>query len=78
MSPKIKLSFGAAPLSHSANFDHRTGPRGSAAASRTAHSEFNRNHAPATDRSSCQQTAAMSMLRSSNHEKHAPENFLMQ
>jgi hypothetical protein len=53
-------------------------PRGSAPASRTPHSEFNRNRAPATDRSSRQQTAAMSMLRSSNHEKHAPENFLMQ
>src|SRR5690348_10370700 len=53
-------------------------PRGSAPASRTAHSEFNRNRAPATDRSSRQQTAAMSMLRSSNREKHAPENFLMQ
>jgi hypothetical protein len=43
-----------------------------------AHSEFNRNRAPATDHSSRQQTAAMSMLRSSNREKHAPENFLMQ
>ena len=52
--------------------------RGSAPASRTAHSEFNRNHAPATDRSSRQQIAAMSMLHSSNREKHAPENFLMQ
>jgi hypothetical protein len=53
-------------------------PRGSAPASRTAHSKFNRNRAPATDRSSRQQTAAMSMLRSSNREKDAPENFLMQ
>jgi hypothetical protein len=53
-------------------------PRGSAPASRTAHSEFNRNRAPATDRSSRQQTAAMSMLRSSNREKYAPENFWMQ
>jgi hypothetical protein len=51
---------------------------GFAPASRTAHSEFNRNRAPATDRSSRQQTAAMSMLRSSNRKKYAPENFLMQ
>jgi SRSO17 transposase len=53
-------------------------PRGSAPASPTAHSEFNRNRAPATDRSSRQQTAAMSMLHSSNREKHASENFLIQ
>ena len=49
--------------------------RGSAPASRTPHPEFNRNRAPTTDRSSRQQIAAMSMLRSSNREKHAPEKL---
>jgi SRSO17 transposase len=53
-------------------------PRGSAPASRTAHSELNRNRASATDRCSCQQTTEMSMLCSSDRKTHAPENFMMQ
>src|SRR5450756_1134380 len=52
-------------------------PRGSASASRTAHSKLDRNRASATDRRSRQQTAAMSMLRSSNRKTHAPI-FMMQ
>jgi SRSO17 transposase len=54
-------------------------PRGSAPAPRTAHSELDRNRAPATDRRSHQkQTAAMSMLRSSNRKTYATANFMMQ
>ena len=53
-------------------------PRGSAPASRTAHSKLDRNRAPATDRRSHQQTPAMSMLRSSNRKAYAPANFMMQ
>jgi SRSO17 transposase len=53
-------------------------PRGSAPASRTAHSKLDRNRAPAIDRRSRQQTAAMSMLRSSKRKTHAPTNFMMQ
>ena len=52
-------------------------PRGSASASRTAHSKLDRNRASATDRRSRQQTTAMSMLRSSNRKTHAPI-FMMQ
>src|SRR5450759_3261311 len=52
-------------------------PRGSASASRTAQSKLERNRASATDRRSRQQTAAMSMLRSSNRKTHAPI-FMMQ
>lgn len=53
-------------------------PRGSALASRAAHSELNRNRAPAIGRSSRQKPAAMSMLRRSNRKTHAPEKFMMQ
>ena len=53
-------------------------PRGSAPASPTAHSELDRNRAPATDRRSRPQTAAMSMMRRSNRKTHAPINFMMQ
>jgi hypothetical protein len=53
-------------------------PRGSALASRTAHSELDRNRAPAADRRSHQQTAAMSVLRGANRKTHAPANFMMQ
>jgi hypothetical protein len=47
-------------------------PRGSASASRTAHFEFDRNHAQTTDHRSRPEIAAMSMLRSSNRKTHAP------
>jgi SRSO17 transposase len=53
-------------------------PRGSARASRTGHSKLDRDRSPATNRRSRQQTAAMSMLRSSNRKTHAPANFMMQ
>jgi SRSO17 transposase len=53
-------------------------PRGSASTSRTAHSELDRNHAPATDCRSHQQIAAMSMLHSSNSKTCPPANFVMQ
>lgn len=53
-------------------------PRGSAAASRTAHSELDRNHAPAADRRSRQQVAAMPMLRGTNRKTYAPARFMMQ
>ena len=53
-------------------------PRGSTPASRTAHSELDRDRSPAADRRSRQQPAAMSMLRSSNRKTHAPANFMMQ
>jgi SRSO17 transposase len=53
-------------------------PRGSAAAAGTAHSELNRNHTPATDRRSHQQTAAMSVLRSAKRKAHTSMNFMMQ
>jgi SRSO17 transposase len=53
-------------------------PRGSAPATGTAHSELDRNRAPATDRRSREQTTALPMLRSSNREAHAPETFLTQ
>jgi SRSO17 transposase len=53
-------------------------PRGSAPASRTAHSELNRNRAPATDCDSRPEITAMSMLRGFNRKTHAPTNFMMQ
>ena len=53
-------------------------PRGSTPATGTAHSELDRNRAPATDRRSREQTTALPMLRSSNRETHAPETFLTQ
>ena len=53
-------------------------PRGSAPASRTAHSELNRNRAPTTDCDSRPEITAMSMLRGFNRKTHAPTNFMMQ
>ena len=53
-------------------------PRGSAPASRTAHSELNRNRAPTTDCDSRPEVTAMSMLRGFNRKTHAPTNFMMQ
>jgi SRSO17 transposase len=44
-------------------------PRGSAAATRTAHPELHRNNAPTPDRGSRQQTVTMPMLRGSDPEK---------
>ncbi len=41
-------------------------PRGSAAADRTSHPELDRNHAPAINRGTGQDTVAMSLLRCSN------------
>jgi hypothetical protein len=52
--------------------------RGSAPASRTAHSEFNRNHAPATDHSARQQLATMSMLCRSDIKTFAANRFVTQ
>ncbi len=53
-------------------------PRGSAAASRTAHPELDRNHAPASDRRSRQPPAAMPLLRGPNRKTCAPPCFMMQ
>ncbi len=53
-------------------------PRGSAAASRTAHSKLDRNDATTADRSHRRQAAAMPMLRSSNGTAYTPEKFVMQ
>jgi SRSO17 transposase len=53
-------------------------PRGSAPPSRATHSKLDCDRAPATDRRSRQHTAAMSMLRSSDHKTDAPANFMMQ
>jgi SRSO17 transposase len=52
-------------------------PRGSAAASRTAHPELDRNHAPPADRRPRRQAATMPMLRSSNGKESA-EQFMTQ
>ncbi len=53
-------------------------PRGSASAPRTAHSELDRNRAPASDRRSRHISAAMPMLRRSNGKRGANETFVMQ
>jgi SRSO17 transposase len=53
-------------------------PRGSAPTSRTAHSELDRNCAPAIDRRSRQGTPAMPMLLRSNRTTGATEKFVMQ
>jgi Transposase DDE domain len=53
-------------------------PRGSAPASRTAHSELNRNRAPTTDCDSRPEITAMSILRGCNRKTHSPTNFMMQ
>ncbi len=53
-------------------------PRGSAAASRAARSELDRNGAPATDRTSRQDAAAMSLLCRANHKTEAAEKYVMQ
>jgi SRSO17 transposase len=52
-------------------------PRGSAAASRTAHPELDRNHAPPPDRRDRRQLATMPVLRSSNGQTSA-EKFMTQ
>jgi SRSO17 transposase len=67
----------AVPLQASALSDGYR-PRGSAPASRTAHSKLDRNHAPTTHRRSRHETTAMSMLRSSNRKTHPPTDFVMQ
>src|SRR5713226_7869195 len=54
------------------------GPRGSAAAARTARSEFDRDNAPAADRSSCQHVAAMPMLCSAGRKTGAAGKFVTQ
>src|SRR6266849_1233816 len=53
-------------------------PRGSAAAARTARSEFDRDNAPAADRSSCQHVAAMPMLCSAGRKTGAAGKFVTQ
>jgi SRSO17 transposase len=53
-------------------------PRGSAAAARTACSEFNRNDAPAIDRSSRQGSPAMPMLCCSNPKISTAVKFMTQ
>jgi SRSO17 transposase len=52
-------------------------PRGSAAAAPTARSEFDRDNAPAADRSSCQAVAAMPMLRRAD-KTGAAQKFMTQ
>ena len=52
-------------------------PRGSAAAAPTARSEFDRDNAPAADRSSCQDVAAMPMLRRAD-KTGAAQKFMTQ
>ena len=71
-APRCTMQFPASPLPN----NYR--PRGSAPASRTAHSELDRNRAPTTDRRSRQETTAMSMLRGFNRKTHAPTTFMMQ
>jgi SRSO17 transposase len=53
-------------------------PRGSADAARTARSEFDRDNAPAADRSSCQNVAAMPMLCRPDHKTGAAQKFMTQ
>jgi SRSO17 transposase len=53
-------------------------PRGSAAAASTARSEFDRDNAPAADRSSCQDVAAMPMLCRADRKTGAAEKFMTQ
>ena len=53
-------------------------PRGSAAAAPTARSEFDRDNAPAVDRSSCQDAAAMPMLCRADRKTGAAEKFMTQ
>jgi Transposase DDE domain len=53
-------------------------PRGSAAAARTAHPEFDRHDAPTADRSSCQDAATMSMLCRADRKARAAEKFVTQ
>jgi SRSO17 transposase len=53
-------------------------PRGSAPTPRTAHSQLDRNCAPAADRRSRQQTATMPMLHGPNRKTFAPSDFMMQ
>jgi len=53
-------------------------PRGSAAAARTARSEFDRDNAPPTPRSSCQGAAEMPMLCRSNTKTLTPQKFVTQ
>ena len=53
-------------------------PRGSAVAARTAHSELDRNHAPAADRRACQTPAAMSMLCGSAGKTFATQQMTRQ
>src|SRR5882724_913333 len=48
-------------------------PRGSAASTRTARSEFDRDHAPEADHSSRHDVAAMPMLRRADRKTGAPE-----
>jgi SRSO17 transposase len=71
-APRCAMQFPPSPLPN----NYR--PRGSTPASRTAHSELDRNRAPTTDRRSRQETTAMSMLRGFNRKTHAPTNFMMQ
>jgi len=52
--------------------------RGSAAAARTARSEFDRDNAPAADRSSRQDVAAMPMLCRPDHKTDAEQKFMTQ
>jgi SRSO17 transposase len=53
-------------------------PRGSAAATPTARSQFDRDNAPAADRSSCQDVAAMPMLCRADQKTGAAEKFMTQ
>ena len=53
-------------------------PRGSAAAARTAHPEFDRDNAPAADCSSRQDAAAMPMLCRADRQAAAAEKFVTQ
>src|SRR5208283_3185912 len=70
--PRCARQFPSAPLPDGYR------PRGSASASRTPHSEFDRNRAPATDRRSRQVSAKMPMLRRPKRTTGATENFVMQ
>jgi SRSO17 transposase len=53
-------------------------PRGSAAAARASHPEFDRNRAPTTDCRPRQQTIAMPLLQHSNPNARASPKFVMQ
>ena len=53
-------------------------PRGSAAATPTARSQFDRDNAPAADRSSCQDVAAMPMLCGGDRKTGSPQKFVTQ